>query len=172
VAAAAIATWLVVAVHPSGRSRGRAALVLTAPTLLGLGTWFLYGHLRGVFELYGEYGPLARADWSRLPFIVGRLLLNLWTTAFALPYVLPVIAFAIAGRKSRATAVPLIAAGVLTGFLIYIFLHSEANPQEWIDWATARVLSPLPALFVLGAAIVAPRGDSAVRPAAAASGGA
>ncbi len=62
---------------------------------------------------------------------------------------LPLAALLSAPRKSRLVLLPLAVSAVLAVFFVFIYLHGDINPGNWIEWSAGRVFSPITALLVL-----------------------
>ena len=152
---AAAAPVLFLALRPAGvrpASAAAPAARLLAPTAATLGAWFTVGAATGLFHDYSEYGPFfalhpefATAVTTALPSALGRI-------GFGLPYLVPILGLALAGRRARESWFPLGAAIALVLFLLFTYLHHRTDPSLWIAWSAARVLMPVPALLALALA--------------------
>jgi hypothetical protein len=125
------------------------ALRLLAPTALTLGTWFAFGASRHLFHEYSEYGPFFVLHFEHWRHIASAVPLALAGTARGLPYLVPLVCLAAAGRPARAALLPLGTAMALFAFLLFAYLHPEIDPSQWISWSAARVLMPVPVLLAL-----------------------
>lgn len=131
--------------------RLRALAFLIGPTAVTLGTWFLFGGTKGLFWFYKPYGSLLAIRWERIPVVVEETLRAIWQIDYGLPFLLPLLLFALAPRKPRAVAIPVGVAAALICFLMATYLSGEADLRQWIGWSAARVLIPVPGLFALAA---------------------
>ena len=60
-----------------GRGGLAAALRLSLPPVISLGTWFLFGNVNGIFRGYASYQPLTDARWRSLPLVIHSILVTL-----------------------------------------------------------------------------------------------
>ena len=131
--------------------RSRVLARLLAPTIVALGLWFAFGHVRQLFEGYEGYGEFWKIYPGALWNVLASIGLALWRTAYGLPFLLPLLVWlAPAGTRSRRAGLPLGVAAALTAFFVFTYLH-QADAAQWIGWSAARIFSPLIPLFVLGA---------------------
>jgi hypothetical protein len=155
----AVALWLVLRRERIGFFRN--ALLLSAPAFLSLGAWFAFGAIHRLFRGYEGYGRLAEIYWDRLPAVLGAIGSAFWSSGFALPFVLPLLALIVLPPRSRLALLPLGIAVALSVFFVFTYLHGALDPAPWIEWSAARVFSSVIILFVLTG--LAPRFfDSAV----------
>jgi hypothetical protein len=121
----------------------KSLLLLLLPTALALGAWFAFGASRGIFRRYESYGGLFEVHPEHLGVILRAIGESLWHTGYALPYVVPFLAFLVQARRSRRM----------------LYLHLASDPQEWVRWSAGRIFSPVPPLLAL-AATCASGGDA------------
>jgi hypothetical protein len=137
---------------------GSASLLLLAPTVLALTPWFAFGIARHIFVGYRGYGHFSEIHWDRLSIVLPAVGGALWSSAFALPFLLPLIAL-IVFRKSRLAIVPIGVSLSLSLFFIFTYLHGDFDPREWISWSAGRIFAPVAALLSL-ASIVSRRSSN------------
>ncbi|MEP6802014.1 MAG: hypothetical protein ABJC07_08760 [Acidobacteriota bacterium] len=133
------------------RPAGRSALFLIAPTLLSSGVWLAFGATRKIFYGYRGYGHVSEFHWDHAPAIFYAIGRALWQSGHALPFAIPLLVVALAGRPSRKALLPLGVAAGMAAFLLLTYLQSSSNPSLWISWSAARVFSPIAALLALAA---------------------
>lgn len=155
-ALAAAALFLALGGAPPEGSLASAGRLL-GPTALALAAWFAFGASRRLFHEYSEYGPFSRLHPEHFGRIVAALAEALAGTARGLPYLVPLICLLAAGRPARFSWLPIGTAAALVAFLVFAYLHSAGDPQQWISWSAARVLMPVPPLLAM--AIAAPKED-------------
>lgn len=131
--------------------RWRAFFFLLTPTIVTLGTWFLFGGRNGLFWFYKGYGPLLPVQWERIPHVAEETLYSIAKIGYGLPFLLPLLLFLGVSRKPRAVLVPVGTAAALVGFLLATYSSGEGDVAQLISWSAARVLIPLPGLFVVAA---------------------
>jgi len=129
----------------------KAAARLLIPTAVTLGAWFAFGATRRLFTAYSEYGPFFALHPDHWPSVATGIPLALAATGRALPYAVPLICLAAAGRPGRRAILPLGTAAALLAFVVFTYLHLATDPSQWISYSAARILSPLPMLFALAA---------------------
>jgi hypothetical protein len=125
-----------------------ASLFLFAPMLLSLVPWFAFGIVRRLFVGYVGYGSFTRIHWGRLGIVLSAIGDALWTAAFALPFLLPLLAL-IVFRKSRLAIVPAGVSLLLSLFFVFTYLHGDPDPREWISWSAGRIFAPVAALLAI-----------------------
>ncbi len=125
----------------------RAGALLLGPTVAGLGLWFAFGLPRRAFAGYGEYGSLLDLRWDRAGLVLRQLGAALAACAGALPFLVPVAVALLCLRGLR--GLPLGIAAVLSLFLWTAYLLPVGDTSLWIEWSSARTLSPIAALFAL-----------------------
>jgi hypothetical protein len=127
---------------------GPASLFLFAPTVLSLGLWFAFGIARDLFVGYRGYGHFSEIHWDRLGIVLSTIGDALWSAAFALPFLLPLVAL-IVFRKSRLAIVPAGVCLLLSLFFVFTYLHGDPDPRLWISWSAGRIFSPVAALLAV-----------------------
>jgi hypothetical protein len=127
---------------------GSASLFLSAPTALSVGLWFTFGIARHLFVGYRGYGRFAEIHWDRLGIVLPAIGDALWSAAFALPFLLPLIAL-IVFRKSRLAIVPAGVCLLLSLFFVFTYLHGDPDPRLWISWSAGRIFAPVAALLAV-----------------------
>jgi hypothetical protein len=137
----------------SARPFGRTILLLFAPTLIALGTWFVFGAARRLFTGYYGYGSVMNVRLGSLPTIVSDVGVALWKAGYALPWLVPLAVLLLVPGKNRRALLPVWTAVAIVGFLLFTYLTTEAIPRLLIAWSAARVLSPVSALFVLASGV-------------------
>lgn len=133
------------------RAVGPTLLRLIGPAALSIGTWLAFGAARKLFYGYQSYGRFFEVHWEQLGNVLSGLGTALWNAGYALPFVVPLVVFLATRGKTRRALLPLGVAVALAGFFLFTYLHSVADPKQWIGWSAARVFSPLTALFALAA---------------------
>jgi hypothetical protein len=137
----------------SARPRGRTILLLFAPTVVALGTWFAFGAVRRLFAGYHGYGSVLNVRLGSLPTIVSDVGVALWKAGYALPWLVPLAVLLLVPGKNRRALLPVSTAVAIVGFLLFTYLTTEAIPRLLIAWSAARVLSPVSALFALASGV-------------------
>ncbi len=127
-----------------------ASLFLLLPTVLSLASWFAFGITRHLFVGYRGYGRFSEIHWNRLGIVLSAIGDTLWSVAFALPFLLPLLAF-IVFRKSRLATIPAGASLMLSLFFVFTYLHGDPDPRLWVIWSAGRIFAPLAALLALAA---------------------
>jgi hypothetical protein len=132
--------------------RAAAALAwLLAPAAVALAGWFAFGRGRAVFTGYESYGPALDIHWRTLPRVLSEIARALAAPAFALPWLVPLAAFAASRPLSRFGGLYTAAIGaVLTLFFVFTYLHGP-DPGLWIGWSAGRIFLVLSPLLALGA---------------------
>ncbi len=126
-----------------------AAAFLVLPSIISLGAWFAFGATRRINYGYEQSGRYLDLHWDHLPLVLSEIGGVLWSAGWALPYLLPLVALIAAPRKSRLILLPLAVSAALAAFLVFIYLHPDADPGMWIEWSAGRVFSPITALLAL-----------------------
>lgn len=128
---------------------GPAAAFLVLPSVISLGAWFSFGATRRINYGYEQSGRYLDLHWDHLPLVLSEIGGVLWSAGWALPYLLPLAALIAAPRKSRLILLPLAVSSALAAFLVFIYLHPDTDPRQWIEWSAGRVFSPITALVAL-----------------------
>jgi hypothetical protein len=134
------------------RTAVRTLLLLLGPTVVALGAWLAFGELRHLFRGYRGYGKVSAVNWDNLGLIVAATGAALGKMAYALPWLVPLALWLVAGPKSRRVLLPIGVATLLSGFLLFTYLTTAAAPALLIAWSAARVFTPVAALLALAAA--------------------
>ncbi|HEV8610226.1 MAG TPA: hypothetical protein VGS98_09185 [Thermoanaerobaculia bacterium] len=137
----------------AARPAGRTLLLLFAPTIVALGTWFAFGEARHLFSGYHGYGSLLALRLGSLPTILSDVGVALWKAGYALPWLVPLVVLLLVSGKNRRALLPVATAVAIAGFLLFTYLTTEAIPRVLIAWSAARVLSPVSALFALASGV-------------------
>jgi hypothetical protein len=137
----------------AARPLGRTLLLLFAPTIVALGTWFVFGAARHLFSGYHGYGSLLALRLGSLPTILSDVGVALWKASYALPWLVPLVVLLLVPGKNRRALLPVATAVAIAGFLLFTYLTTEAIPRLLIAWSAARVLSPVSALFALASGV-------------------
>jgi hypothetical protein len=146
--AAAAALFLLL--ERRGRTlRGTSLLLL--PTVVSLLLWFAFGAKTGLFGFYEGYGSFFTLHWESLPLILRTLAGELFSVAWALPFLLPIAVLLATPRRSRSAWIPLGSALLLSAFFVFTYLHSNYLLVEWIGWSAGRIYTPVAALLALAA---------------------
>ncbi len=127
---------------------GAASLFLFAPAVVSLAPWFAFGIVRRLFVGYRGYGRISEIHWDRLGIVLSAIGDALWTAAFALPFLLPLLALVVF-RKSRLAIVPAGVSLLLSLFFVFTYLHGDPDPREWISWSAGRIFAPVAALLAV-----------------------
>jgi hypothetical protein len=145
----AFSTVLAYAVLRARRGERLRALLRTGlpPTVI-LTTWLLFGNRANLFHAYSGYGPLLEIHWRRLPGVLAGVA-RAAPGSSVLAFLLPLVLLLTVRRWTRPLLVGPAIAILLFAFLVFTYLHGGFDPQEWIGWTAARVLSPIPALLTL-----------------------
>ncbi len=130
---------------------GRVLLRLLGPAALATAAWFAFGLRTGTFRGYRGYGSFLKLYPSALGEALGAIGHALWLIGYGLPFLVPLLLLALRPRPLRPAWLPVGTAVLLSGFLLFTYLHVP-DPGEWIGWSAARVYSPLVPLLALGAA--------------------
>lgn len=148
-----LATVVLFAVVDRQRSRPvvRTLLLLLGPAAVALGSWFAFGRINALFRGYRGYGEVLAIRWEQLAEIATALGRALWKTGYALPWLVPLAVWLLAGPKRGRVFLPIGVAAALLGFLVFTYLTTESDPRLLIGWSAARTLSPLSALLALAA---------------------
>lgn len=134
-------------------SPGPALARLLGPAALALAAWFAFGEKTHLFRGYSGEGGLFRLHLENAPVAANAIAVALASTAYGLPYLVPLICLIAAWRELRAdAALPLVTAAGLTAFLLFTYVDRPGDPSQWIAWSAPRVFSPLSVLFALAAA--------------------
>jgi len=128
---------------------GNVLVPLLLPAALSLGVWFVFGAVRHVFFGYESYGQTLDIHWDRLSLVLGGVGAAIWSSGFALPFLLPLLAVIAAPGKSRLALLPIGVSLTLALFFVFTYLHGDKDPSEWIGWSAGRVLSPIAALLAV-----------------------
>lgn len=139
------------------RAPVRALLFLLGPTAASLGAWFAFGAAHRLFYGYQGYGRFLDLHWDHFDEVLSGLGWAFWRAGYALPFVVPLLVFLLARRKTRSALVPFGTAVALVLFSAFTYLHYETDPRLWIMWSAARVFSPLTVLLTLAAFCASPR---------------
>lgn len=132
--------------------RARALAFLLIPTVVTLGTWFLFGRMHGLFSFYRGYGSIQNLRWDHVPVVAEEMLRSVARVGYGLPFVLPLAAVFLAPARIRAAALPIAVSLALIGFLMFTYLSARDDPRQLISWSAGRVLSPVAGLLCLAAA--------------------
>lgn len=148
-----LATTILFVLADRARSRpvGRALFFLLGPAAVALGSWFAFGKINALFRGYRGYGEVLAVRWDQLSEIATAMGGALWKTGYALPWIVPLAVWIVAGRKKGRVFLPIGIAAALLGFLVFTYLTTESDPRLLIGWSAARTLSPASALFALAA---------------------
>jgi hypothetical protein len=128
--------------------RSRVLLRTGLPPTIILATWLLFGNRANLFHSYSGYGPLLEIHWARLPGVVAGIA-RAAPGSSVLAFLLPAALLFAVRRWTRLLLLGPAIAVLLFAFLVFTYLHGGLDPQEWIGWTAARVLSPIPALLTL-----------------------
>jgi hypothetical protein len=151
----------VVADRERARPFARTLLLLLGPALVALGAWLAFGELRHLFRGYRGYGKVSAIQWGNLGLIAAATGAALGKVAYALPWLVPLALWLVAGPKSRRVLLPMGVATLLAGFLVFTYLTTAAAPALLIAWSAARVFTPVAALMVLAAHVSRAPADGA-----------
>jgi hypothetical protein len=144
---AAFVVVVVIAYAIVSRRPLRALAIAIAPALL-LGSWIAFARAHGLLDSYarGSTSP----TWSFEP--VKAVARAASYHAYYLPWLAVLTPLAFAKKLQRATLPLLVAAGSLA-YILFFYLHADANLDFWIAVSAERVLlTPLAALAVAAAA--------------------
>jgi hypothetical protein len=147
----AVAFSAVLAYAVLGARRGERYRVLLRtglPPTIFLATWLLFGNRANLFRTYSGYGPLLEIHWAHLPGVMAGIERAV-SGSSALAFLLPASLLFAVRRWTRLLLLGPAIAVLLFAFLVFTYLHGALDPQEWIGWSAARVLSPIPALLTL-----------------------
>ncbi len=133
----------------SARESAATAARLVLPAAAALGAWFAFGATSGLFAVYSEYGPFLALHLDHWPAVAREIPRALASTGRGLPWAVPLLCLAAAGRPRRDALLPLGTGAALAAFLVFTYLHLAEDPSQWISWSAARVLAPLPVLLAL-----------------------
>ena len=147
----ATAVLFVLADRARSRPVVRTLLLLLGPAAVALGSWFAFGRINALFRGYRGYGEVLAIRWDRLAEIATALGGALWKTGYALPWLVPLAVWLLAGPKKGRVFLPIGVAAALLGFLVFTYLTTESDPRLLIGWSAARTLSPASALLALAA---------------------
>jgi hypothetical protein len=147
--ALATAVFSAFGIAPGRRSRGLAFLL--TPTVVTLGTWFLFGAKNGLFWFYRGYGSLLRIQWGNVSLVTAESLRSIAQVSYGLPFLLPLIVLCLPPGKTRYSALPIGVSVALIGFLMATYLSVPDDPRQLISWSASRVLSPVAGLLCLAA---------------------
>jgi hypothetical protein len=147
----AAAVLFVLADRARSRPVVRTLLLLLGPAAVALGSWFAFGRINALFRGYRGYGEMLAIRWEQLADIATALVGALWKTGYALPWIVPLVVWLLAGPKKGRVFLPVGVAAALLGFLVFTYLTTESDPRLLIGWSAARTLSPLSALLALAA---------------------
>ncbi len=125
----------------------RALMIAVAPAVL-LGSWIAFAKTHGLLDSYLRGSkPL---EWSSEAFLM--LIKSASYHAYYLPWLAVLAPLAFAKRWKRA-ALPLLVAGGSIAYILFFYMHADANRDFWIAVSAERVLlTPLAALAVAAAA--------------------
>jgi hypothetical protein len=137
----------------AARPLARTLLALFAPTIVALGTWFVFGEVRHLFSGYHGYGSVLSMRFGTLPMIFSDVAAALWKSGYALPWLVPLAVLLLVPGRYRRALLPIATALAIAGFLLFTYLTTEAVPRLLIAWSAARVLSPVSALFALASGV-------------------
>jgi len=129
----------------------RTLLLLVVPTAVALGSWFAFGQTNALFRGYRGYGEVLAIRWDKLPEIASAIGGALWKNGYALPWLVPLAVWLLAGAKKGRVFLPIGVAVALFGFLVFTYLTTESDLRLLIGWSAARTLSPASALLALAA---------------------
>jgi hypothetical protein len=115
---------------------------------LSLAPWFAFGIARHLFVGYRGYGHFSEIHWNRLGIVLPAIGDALWSAAFALPFLLPLLAL-IVFRKSRLAIPPFGVSLLLSLFFVFTYLHGDPDPRQWISWSAGRIFAPVAALLAV-----------------------
>jgi hypothetical protein len=147
----ATAVLFVLADRERSRPVARTLFLLVAPTVVALGSWFAFGKINALFRGYRGYGDVLAVRWDQLSEIATAIGRALWKSGYALPWLVPLAVWILAGRKKGRVYLPIGVAAALLGFLVFTYLTTESDPRLLIGWSAARTLSPASALLALAA---------------------
>jgi hypothetical protein len=147
----AAAVLFVLADRARSRPVARTLLFLLGPAAVALGSWFAFGKINALFRGYRGYGDVLAVRWDQLAEIAAAIGAALWKTGYALPWLVPLAVWILAGRRKGRVFLPIGVAAALLGFLVFTYLTTESDPRLLIGWSAARTLSPASALLALAA---------------------
>jgi hypothetical protein len=127
----------------------RALAIAIAPAVL-LGSWIVFARAHGLIDSYARGAtPFA---WSNETLVA--VIKQASYHAVYLPWIAVLAPLAFAKRWKRATLPLLVAAGSIA-YILFFYMHPDANRDLWIAVSAERVLlTPLAALAVAVAASV------------------
>jgi hypothetical protein len=148
---AAVGVFLAFALRERAK-RVRTLAFLMIPTVVTLGTWFLFGRVNGIFWFYRGYGSIQNLRLAHVPIVAEEMLRSVASVSYGLPFVLPLTALLLASSRRCIAALPIAVSLALIGFLMVTYLSARDDPRQLISWSAGRVLSPVAGLLCLAAA--------------------
>jgi hypothetical protein len=144
---AAFAVVAIVAYAIVSRRPLRAIGIAVTPAIL-LGSSIAFARMHGMIDSYARgTTPLV---WS--PEALGAIVRSASYHAYYLPWLAVLLPIALAKQLKRAALPLLVAAGSLA-YIVFFYMHADANLEFWIAVSAERVLlTPLAALAVAAAA--------------------
>jgi hypothetical protein len=125
----------------------RAIGIAVAPATL-LGSWIAFARTHDMIDSYAR--GTAPMIWSSEAF--GAIVRSASYHAYYLPWLAALLPIAFAKQLKRAALPLLVAAGSLA-YIVFFYMHADANIGFWIAVSAERVLlTPLAALAVAAAA--------------------
>jgi hypothetical protein len=125
----------------------RALAIAIAPTIL-LGSWIAFARAHGLIDSYAR--GATQFAWSSEAF--GAIVKSASYHAYYLPWLAVLAPLAFAKQWKRAALPLLVAVGSLA-YILFFYMHADANAGFWIAVSAERVLlTPLAALAVAAAA--------------------
>jgi len=144
---AAFVVVAIVAYAIASRRPLRALGVAIAPALL-LGTWIAFARAHGLLDSYARGGTSLAWSFDTVRMLVRSASYN----AYYLPWLAVLASLALAKEWKRAALPLLVAAGSLA-YILFFYMHVDANRDFWIAVSAERVLlTPLACLAVAAAA--------------------
>ena len=138
----AIVAYVIVSRHPL-----RALAIAVTPAVL-LGSWIAFARTHGLIDSYAR--GATPFIWSAETF--GAVARAASFHAYYLPWIAVLAPLVFAKRWKRAALPLLVAAGTIA-YILFFYMHPDANRDFWIAVSAERVLlTPLAALAVAAAA--------------------
>jgi hypothetical protein len=144
---AAFAVVAIVAYAIVSRRPLRAIGIAITPAIL-LGSWIAFARTHGLIDSYAR--GAAPLSWSSEA--IGAIVRSASYHAYYLPWLAVLLPLAFAKQRKRA-ALPLLVASGSLAYIVFFYMHADANLGFWIAVSAERVLlTPLAALAVAAAA--------------------
>ncbi len=126
-------------------------LALGAPSGFALFAWVAYVRRRGLMNAYGGH-PYGYFSAAHLGAVLKALAASAGYHSFYLPWVV-VGLLTFAGIRGRDWAPPATTGLGYLAFILFCYLHGNADPTLWIGWSASRLLlTPLVCFFFAAAA--------------------